>query len=209
MNLVFLGPPGAGKGTQAKAIINEFKIPQISTGDVIRAAIKEQSSLGRQFQEYTKKGELVPDVLVNDMVEHHLGQGDCRQGFLLDGYPRTLNQAEALEKMLKKQGRKLEHVLILEVPDELLIERITGRRSDPENGRVYHVKYNPPPRELEGRLVQRNDDTEEVLKERLREYHSKTAELVPFYEKAGLLRRIKGVGSIGEIGAQVFEVLKP
>lgn len=208
MNLIFLGPPGAGKGTQAEAIINEFKIPQISTGDIIRAAIRGETALGKEFKSYTDAGKLVPDDLVNRMVEERLGEDDCKPGFLLDGYPRTVGQAEALDQMLERAGRKLEHVLLLEVADEVLLERITGRRSDPETGRVYHVKFDPPPPEIADRLIQRNDDTEEVLGKRLKEYHDKTAPLIPYYDKAGLLRRIDGVGSMEEIRERVFSVLR-
>lgn len=195
MNLIFLGPPGAGKGTQAEAIINEFKIPQISTGDIIRAAIRNGTELGKEFKSYTDSGKLVPDELVNRMVEDRLAQDDCKPGFLLDGFPRTVPQAEALDAMLEKMGRKLEHVLLLEVDDAVLVERITGRRSDPETGRVYHVKFDPPPADIAERLIQRSDDTEEVLTQRLKEYHDKTAPLVPYYDKASLLRRVEGTGS--------------
>jgi adenylate kinase len=208
MDLIFIGPPGAGKGTQAEAIINEFKIPQISTGDIIRAAIRNDTPLGKEFKSYTDAGKLVPDDLVNRMVDDRLKQDDCKQGFLLDGYPRTTAQAEALDRMLGGMGRKLDHVLLLEVADDILVERITGRRSDPETGRVYHIKFDPPPDDIAPRLIQRSDDTEEVLRQRLGEYHEKTAPLIPYYEKAGLLRRIEGVGSIQEIRGRLFSVLK-
>ena len=208
MNLIFLGPPGAGKGTQAEAIINEFSIPQISTGDIIRAAIREQTDLGKEFKSYTDAGKLVPDDLVNRMVEDRLQKDDCKPGFLLDGFPRTVAQAEALDKMLEKMGRKMDHVLLLEVDDSVLLERITGRRSDPETGRVYHVKFDPPPEEIADRLIQRADDTEEVLTKRLNEYHEKTAPLIPYYEEAGLLRRVSGEGSMEEVQARLFKVLK-
>jgi len=208
MNLIFIGPPGAGKGTQAEAIINEFKIPQISTGDIIRAAIRNGTELGKEFKSYTDAGKLVPDELVNRMVEDRLAQGDCKPGFLLDGFPRTVAQAEALDQMLEKMGRKLNHVLLLEVDDDVLVERITGRRSDPETGRVYHVKFDPPPADIAPRLIQRSDDTEEVLRQRLGEYHEKTAPLIPYYEKAGLLRRVKGVGSMDEVRERLFAELR-
>ncbi len=208
MNLIFLGPPGAGKGTQAAAIINEYNIPQISTGDIIRAAIRGETELGKEFKSYTDAGKLVPDELVNRMVEERLKEDDCKGGFLLDGFPRTVAQAEALDTMLENMGRKMEHVLLLEVDDSVLVERITGRRSDPETGRVYHVKFDPPPADIADRLIQRSDDTEEVLTQRLDEYHEKTAPLIPYYEKTGLLRRVTGVGSLEDVQKRLFEVLK-
>jgi len=208
MNLIFVGPPGAGKGTQAEAIINEFKIPQISTGDIIRAAIRGGTALGKEFKSYTDAGKLVPDDLVNRMVQERLAQDDCKSGFLLDGYPRTEAQAETLDKMLAGMGRKLDHVLLLEVADDVLVERITGRRGDPETGRVYHVKFDPPPADVAPRLIQRSDDTEEVLRQRLSEYHDKTAPLIPYYEKAGLLRRVQGVGSMEDVRQRLFQMLR-
>ena len=207
MRLILLGPPGAGKGTQVEAIIKAQQIPQISTGDIIRAAIREGSPLGKEFKSYTDQGKLVPDELVNRMVEERLRQPDCERGFLLDGFPRTVAQAEALDGMLAARGRKLHHVLLLEVPDAVLLERITGRRSDPTTGRVYHVKFDPPPAELAARLIQRSDDTEEVLGKRLQEYHEKTAPLIPYYEKTKLLRRIDGVGSMEQIRERISAVL--
>ncbi len=208
MDLIFLGPPGAGKGTQAEAIIKELKIPQISTGDIIRAAIRAGTALGKEFKSYTDAGKLVPDDLVNRMVDDRLRQPDCKAGFLLDGFPRTVAQAEALDRMLAAMGRKLDHVLLLEVADSVLLERITGRRSDPQSGRVYHIKFDPPPPEIADRLIQRSDDTEAVLTQRLQEYHEKTAPLIPYYEKTKLLRRIDGVGSMEEIRKRLFGVLR-
>jgi len=209
MNLIFMGPPGAGKGTQADAIIKEFGIPQISTGDIIRATIRDpKNPLGAECRSYTDKGALVPDDLVNRMVDQRLKQDDCKVGFLLDGYPRTVVQAETLDKLLAAAKRKLQHVLLLEVPDAVLLERITGRRSDPQTGRVYHVKFDPPPADVAPRLIQRSDDTEAVLGERLRQYHEKTAPLIPYYSKAGLLRRIDGQGAMDEVRKRIFAALK-
>jgi len=208
MRLIFIGPPGAGKGTQAEAIINEYKIPQISTGDIIRAAIRNETALGKEFKSYTDAGKLVPDDLVNRMVEDRLAKDDCKTGFLLDGYPRTVAQAQTLDRMLEKAGRKLDHVLLLEVADDVLVERITGRRSDPETGRVYHIKFDPPPADIAPRLIQRSDDTEAVLRQRLGEYHDKTAPLIPYYEKADLLRRVEGVGGMDEVRGRLFKVLQ-
>lgn len=208
MDLIFLGPPGAGKGTQAKAIVDELTIPQISTGDIIRATMRGDSPLRDELRSYTDAGKLVPDDLVNKMVEERLAQADCGPGFLLDGYPRTVQQAEALDAMLAARSRKLDHVLFLEVANEALLERVTGRRSDPETGHVYHVKFDPPPAELASRLIQRADDTAEVFGKRLVEYREKTAPLVPYYEKSGLLRRVPGLGSIDEIKERLFAILR-
>ncbi|MBN2497073.1 MAG: adenylate kinase [Deltaproteobacteria bacterium] len=209
MDLIFLGPPGSGKGTQAKWIVDGFGIPQVSTGDIIRAAIREGTELGQEFKSYTDAGKLVPDELVNRMVADRLSRDDCKPGFLLDGFPRTVVQAEALDALLAEMSRALDHVLLLEVADIVLLERITGRRSDPETGRVFHIKFDPPPPELAERVIQRSDDTAEVLNKRLEEYHAKTAPLVPYYEGKGLLRRIEGAkGTPEEIRDRIFAVLE-
>lgn len=208
MDLIFLGPPGAGKGTQAQAIIEKYGIPQISTGDIIRATMRSDSPLGGELRSYTDAGKLVPDELVNKMVEERLAQPDCEKGFLLDGYPRTVQQAETLDGMLAARERKLHHVLFLEVDDSVLVKRITGRRSDPDTGKVYHLEFDPPPAEVAERLIHRADDTEEVFGKRLAEYREKTAPLVPYYEKTGLLRRVEGTGSIDEIRGRIFAVLE-
>lgn len=207
MDLVLLGPPGAGKGTQAQALVERFAIPQISTGDIIRATIRADSPLGAELRSYTDAGKLVPDELVNRMVEQRLTQTDCQAGFLLDGYPRTVAQAEQLDRMLAAVQRGLDHVLFVDVPDEVLLDRITGRRSDPETGRVYHVTFDPPPPDVATRLIQRSDDTAEVFGRRLAEYREKTAPLVPYYEKNQLLRRVDGLGSVDQIRSRLFAAI--
>ena len=209
MDLVFLGPPGAGKGTQAQAIVDHLGVPQISTGDIIRATIRQDSPLAAELRSYTDAGKLVPDDLVNRMVAERLRHSDCARGFLLDGYPRTVGQAQVLDDMLTREKRALHHVLYVDVPDDILLARITGRRSDPDTGRVYHLEFDPPPAALAARLVHRSDDTEAVFGKRLREYRDKTAPLVPYYERAGLLRRIDGLGAIDEVRDRLFSVLQP
>ncbi len=207
MNLILLGPPGAGKGTQAEALCQACNVPSISTGDIIRTAIRTGHPLGMQFKRYSEAGSLVPDSLVNALVEDRLAAPDCRGGFLMDGYPRTVAQAEWLDEMLAGHGKRLDHVLLLEVADEHILDRITGRRTDPVTGIIYHVKFDPPPAEIAGRLVQRADDTAEVLTRRLHEFREKTAPLVPYYERGGLVRRIDGVGSPEEIRRRLLAVV--
>ncbi|MCC6748027.1 MAG: adenylate kinase [Deltaproteobacteria bacterium] len=207
MNLVFLGPPAAGKGTQSAAIIDAFQIPQISTGDLIRAQIRGGTPLGARCRAFTDLGQLVPDELVIEMVRERLAEPDCAAGFLLDGFPRTVEQAKALDALLAERGKRLAHVLLLEVPDAVLVERVTGRRSDPDTGRVYHLRFDPPPPEVAARLIQRDDDTEVVLTSRLREYHEKTAPLVPYYERAGLLRHIDGNAPMAQVTGRLFAAL--
>ena len=208
MNIELLGPPGAGKGTQADAITHALNIPQVSTGDIIRAAIKNQTPLGLQFKTYAEAGALVPDDLVEALVEERLTQPDCQQGFLLDGFPRTVAQAEWLDRMLERYKRSIAHVLLIEVDDAVILGRIVGRATDPITGHIYHLKFDPPPtEEIAARLVIRKDDTAEVLTTRLREYHQKTAPLIPYYERTGLLRRIDGLGSVDTVKKRIAAML--
>jgi len=208
LNLVFIGPPGAGKGTQSAAIVERYGIPQVSTGDIIRGAIRAGTELGKQVKAFADAGKLVPDGLVNRLAEERLARPDCARGFLLDGYPRTVAQARALDQTLAGADRALDHALLLDVADDVLLERITGRRSDPETGRVYHVEFDPPPPEVSERLIQRPDDTAAVFGQRLVEYREKTAPLIPYYERAGLLRRIVGEGAFDEIQQRIASVLE-
>jgi adenylate kinase len=207
MNLILLGPPGAGKGTQADTIVRVLGIPQVSTGDIIRGAIRNKTTLGLEFKQYTDSGALVPDDLVNRLVEERLAQPDCAGGFLLDGYPRTVAQAEWLDVMLERTGRRMDRVLLVDVADEAILERVTGRRSDPVTGHVYHVVFDPPPADVAGRLIQRPDDTADVLQQRLAEYHSKTAPLIPYYERRGVLAKIDGGGSMADVRQRILDVL--
>ena len=207
MNVILLGAPGSGKGTQAQTICRVLRVPQVSTGDIIRSAIRDQTALGLEFKSYADAGALVPDDLVNRLVESRLAQGDCARGFLLDGYPRTLEQAKWLDAALAASGRRLDCVISFEVGDAVILERITGRRTDPETGRTYHLRLDPPPAEIAPRLVQRPDDTEAVLRRRLTEYREKTAPIVPHYERRNLLHRVNGEGAVADVKRRVLDAL--
>ena len=207
MNVILIGAPGAGKGTQAEAISRMLGVPQVSTGDIIRSAIREQTALGLEFRAYADAGVLVPDDLVNRLVESRLAQPDCGRGFLLDGFPRTLAQAEWLDRALAKDSRRIACVVALEVDDVEILARVTGRRTDPDTGHVYHLTFDPPPPEIVHRLVQRADDTEAVLTRRLKEHREKTAPILPYYEGRGLLRRVNGGGTVADVKQRVFEAL--
>jgi adenylate kinase len=212
MNLVFLGPPGAGKGTQAKKLFEEFGIPQISTGDILRDAVRRGTDLGKKAAPLMEAGKLVPDDVVVGLAVDRLEQADCKRGAVLDGFPRTIPQAEALDSALRKSGCKLDAVISLHVPEETLIERISGRRSCPKDGSVYHLHQNPPKRprvcdKCNGDLLQREDDKPERVRERLAVYAAQTAPLEEYYAKQGLLRRINGVGSPEGIYAEIKKAL--
>ncbi len=207
MRMIFIGPPGAGKGTQAARLVERLAIPHISTGDMFRAAVKAGTPLGKQAKACMDKGELVPDEVTIGLVKERIAQDDAKEGFMLDGFPRTLPQAEALDAALTDAGVALDAVVLLEVPDDLIVERIVGRRSDPETGAIYHLKFNPPPAEIMGRLKHRADDTEEACRARLDVYHGQTAPIVPFYEAKGLLKRIDGVGSADDVTERIRTAL--
>jgi adenylate kinase len=207
MNVILLGAPGTGKGTQAQTICRVLGVPQVSTGDIIRAAIRERTALGLEFRTYADSGALVPDDLVNRLVECRLARCDCAGGFLLDGYPRTVAQAGWLDAALGASGRQIDCVVSFDVDDAVILERITGRRTDPATGRIYHLRFDPPPVEALARLVHRPDDTEAVLRNRLREYREKTAPIVPYYERRGLLRRVNGEGSVEEVRRRMLQAI--
>lgn len=207
MRMILVGPPGAGKGTQAARLLEEYAIPHVSTGDMLRAAVKEGTELGMQADAFMKAGNLVPDEVVIGMAIERIQKPDAAAGFMLDGFPRTSAQAEALDAALDAAGLALDAVVLIEVPDAFIVQRITGRRSDPETGAIYHLEFNPPPAEIADRVVQRKDDTEEACVARLEKYHSETAPIVPFYEAKGLLKRVDGVGAPDEVTARLRAVL--
>jgi len=207
MRMIFIGPPAAGKGTQAARLIERFGIPHISTGDMFRAAVQAGTPLGQEADRYMKGGQLVPDEVTIGLVRERISQPDAGEGFLLDGFPRTVPQAEALDVALREDGVTLDAVLMLDVPDELIVRRIVGRRSDPTTGEIYHLEFNPPPAELADRLVHREDDTEEACRSRLAAYHAKTAPIIPFYEGKGLVKKVDGVGTPDEVTERILAVL--
>jgi adenylate kinase len=213
MNILFMGPPGAGKGTQAERIVEQFGVPHISTGDAFRLAMKENTPLGQKAKEYVDQGLLVPDEVTNGIVRDRLSLPDCEAGFLLDGFPRTLAQAEALDAMLADMGRKIDHVINLKVDRSLLLARLTGRRICKSCGATYHVLFNPPKQEAMcdkcgGELYQRSDDTEEKVGTRLDEYTSKTAPLLEYYGNKGLLREVDGEKDIDAVTAEIGSLLR-
>lgn len=214
MRIVLLGGPGSGKGTQAKMLTEKLGVPQISTGDIFRAALKEGTPMGLKAKTFMDKGELVPDDVVIGVVEERLAKPDLEKGFMLDGFPRTLAQAEALDKILTSLKKKIDHAILVDVPDEELVGRLSGRRTcrDSACGKMYHVMFNPP--KIEGKcdacgadLYQRDDDNEKTIRERLTVYNSATSPLVDYYDGKGLLRRVEGVGPIGQIFASIEKVL--
>ena len=212
MNLILLGPPGCGKGTQAKILIDTYHIPQISTGDILREAIKKESPLGIEAKTHMDQGSLVPDHLVIKIIEERLKQADCNRGFILDGFPRTVAQAEALDTTLAGMGSKLECVFSIEVDDEELIKRLTGRRVCKKCGESYHIEFNPPRQEglcdsCQGELYQRDDDKEETIKNRLKVYQDQTSPLINFYQRKKVLHSVDGIGSIEEIKERLLTII--
>jgi adenylate kinase len=204
MRLVFVGPPGAGKGTQAKVICDKYKIPQISTGDMLREA-KKSGKLPAELVQKMDTGGLVPDEVVIDLIRQRTDVDDAKNGFLLDGFPRTVPQAEALNKLLEGRGQKLNVVVALEVPKELLMERACLRRTDKKTGQIYHLKYKPPPPDAD--LEHRADDHEDKVRNRIDVYEKMTADLLPFYEKVGLLERVDGVGEVASVTEKVLAAI--
>jgi adenylate kinase len=209
LNLILLGPPGAGKGTQAERLHEDFSLPHISTGDILRAQVADGTDLGKEAKRFMDAGELVPDEVIVGMITYRVADGDARDGFLLDGFPRNTVQADELAKALRGLERKLTGALLIEVPDDDLVRRLAGRRVCVKNpSHIYHVDFDPPKHEdvcdQDGaRLIQRDDDREEVIRRRLEVYHSQTEPLIAYYDDAGLLRRFDGRRSADEVHAHI------
>ncbi|MGD9342476.1 MAG: adenylate kinase [Desulfuromonadales bacterium] len=213
MKLILLGPPGAGKGTQAKMLTERFSIPQISTGDILRAAVKEGTPMGLKAKEYMDAGGLVPDEVVVGIVRDRLLAADCDNGFILDGFPRTVAQADALQASLAEMHKALDRVISLEVDAEALVERLTGRRTCKECGRGYHVKFDPPREEnicdaCGGSLFQRDDDQEETIRKRLQVYADQTSPLISYYRDADVLIELDGMQPIPRVQEKMLSLLQ-
>ena len=208
MKILLLGPPGGGKGTQAKFLIEKFSIPQISTGDMLREHVKNETNLGKEAKEFMNKGELVADSLILKMMRYRLQDNDCKNGFILDGFPRTIVQAEGLDGLLKEINQELDFVIVINVDDNEIVERMGGRRTHPESGRVYHIKYNPPKNEgkddlTNEDLIIREDDKEGTVRNRLSVYHKQTKPLIKYYNNQVL--KIDGSESIESVKTNIIK----
>lgn len=213
MKVVLLGPPGAGKGTQAKLICDEFKIPHISTGDIFRKHISEKTPLGIKAKEYIDKGKLVPDEITLGIVKDRLSKDDCKNGYLFDGFPRTVAQAEEFDRILLQSNAEIDSVILIDVPDKYIIDRITGRRVCPVCGESYHIINNPPKEtnkcdECGSLLIQRKDDSINTINERLFVYHKQTCSLVEYYKKKNILSVVDGTEGIGDIFQNICTILR-
>lgn len=212
MKIIMLGAPGAGKGTQAKKIAEKYSIPHISTGDIFRANIKDGTELGKKAKTYMDQGLLVPDELVVDLVVDRLQQDDCKNGYVLDGFPRTIPQAEALDSALSKIGEKMDYAINVDVPDESIINRMSGRRACVACGGTYHIKYNPTKVDgicdaCGGELVLRDDDKPETVKKRLDVYHAQTQPLIDYYTKKGIIVDVDGTQDMADVFTAIVNVL--
>ncbi|HCR82189.1 adenylate kinase [Muricomes intestini] len=212
MKIVMLGAPGAGKGTQAKKIAEKYKVPHISTGDIFRANIKDQTELGQKAKTYMDQGLLVPDELVVDLVVDRVNQPDCDSGYILDGFPRTIPQAEALDKALEELGQRVDYAIDVEVPDENIVRRMSGRRACVDCGATYHMVYAPTKKEgvcdrCGGSLILRDDDKPETVKKRLDVYHEQTQPLIDYYKSAGILKEIDGTIDIEDVFSEIVKIL--
>lgn len=212
LNLILLGPPGSGKGTQGEALQEELRLPYYATGDILRAAVKQESELGRKAKEYMDRGDLVPDELIIEVIGEHVQGSEANDGFILDGFPRTVPQAEALDEKMSSLGRSITTALIIDVSDEEVMHRLGGRRTCEQGGHVFHIEYNPPATEgvcdVDGsKLVVRDDDKPEVIRNRLDQYHSKTEPLVAYYEDHGILQHVDGTNPPEAVSERIRKLL--
>jgi adenylate kinase len=212
LNLVLLGPPGSGKGTQGERLQEDLRLPYYATGDILRAAVRNETALGRTAKEYMDRGDLVPDEVIVGVIAERINSAEALDGFILDGFPRTMPQAEALDAKLDELARAVTAVLLIDVSDDEVVRRLGGRRTCEENGHVFHVEFNPPQREgvcdLDGSpLAVRDDDKPEVIRNRLEQYHAKTEPLVDYYDQRGVLRRIAGIATPDEVAEEVRRTL--
>jgi adenylate kinase len=212
LNLVLLGPPGSGKGTQGERLQEDFRLPYYATGDILRAAVRDESELGKAAKEYMDRGDLVPDEVIIGVITERLDEPEAADGFILDGFPRTIPQAEALDSELEKLGRALTAAILVQVTDEEIVRRLGGRRTCAKNGHVFHVQFDPPKEpgvcDIDGsRLLVRDDDQPDVIRHRLEEYREKTEPLIDYYDSKGLLRRVDGSASPDEVGDRIRALL--
>jgi adenylate kinase len=207
--IVMLGAPGAGKGTQAQRMAEQIAVPHISTGDIFRKNLKEGTELGLKVKDYLSSGALVPDQLTCDLVADRLAEADCAGGYILDGFPRSLPQAEALDAFLSGRGDRLDVAIDIDVPDEEIVDRLSARRTDPETGTIYNLKFSPPPADVADRLVHREDDQPETILQRLKVYHETTKPIIGYYREQGILKTIAGSGATpDEVFVKIEEVLR-
>ncbi len=211
-NLVLLGPPGSGKGTQGERLQEDLRLPNYATGDILRAAVRDETELGRSAKEYMDRGDLVPDEVIVGVIAERIDSAEAADGFILDGFPRTTPQAEALDAKLEELGRAVTAVLLIDVDDDEVVRRLGGRRTCAENGHVFHVEFNPPEREgvcdMDGsELVVRDDDKPEVIRHRLDQYHAKTEPLVDYYDRRSVLRRLEGASTPDQVADEIRRTL--
>jgi adenylate kinase len=212
LNLVLLGPPGSGKGTQGERLQNDFRLPYYATGDILRAAVRDETEIGRKAKQYMDRGDLVPDDVIIGVIGERVESHEAADGFILDGFPRTTGQAEALDKELEGLGRELTAAILIEVPDEEVVRRLGGRRTCAKQGHIFHVEFDPPSSEgvcdiCGGELIVRDDDKPDVIRRRLEQYHAKTAPLIEYYDRRSLLRRIDGAAPPGAVAEEIRRTL--
>jgi adenylate kinase len=212
LNLILLGPPGSGKGTQGERLAEDFRLPYYATGDILRAAVREETEIGREAKQYMDRGDLVPDGVIIGVISGRVEGEEANDGFILDGFPRTTGQAEALDEEMQRLGRDLSAAILIDVPEDEIVRRLGGRRTCEAEGHIFHVDFDPPKEEgvcdiCGGKLVVRDDDKPEVIRHRLEQYREKTAPLIDYYERRGILKRVNGAQSPDEVSEKIRAIL--